>query len=113
MGANHRCEFSIALRAWPAGKGNAILLKEFVPLVSELGMDPGEAISDMIAQASTRIALVYADLLAQGVAEADIAGAMLGATLTLYDALGLAAAIPMILRSTADQVERQRSILIN
>jgi hypothetical protein len=84
------------------------VLDELVKLLSDIEMDPGEAASsEIVVSASRRIALVYADLLVNGVAEAEVARAMLLATLTLYDALGHAAAIPMLLRLTADRYEQQ------
>lgn len=66
-----------------------------------------EALPEMVTEASERIAAIYAGLLARGVQDEVVARAMLGATISLYDGIGLATILPRVLRLAADNVEKE------
>jgi hypothetical protein len=63
------------------------------------------AAADAIDAASLRIASVYAELLGHGLNEEDVCRAMMGATVTLYDAVGLRESLPVVLRRIAARIE--------
>jgi hypothetical protein len=58
-------------------------------------------------EASARIASIYAAMMEKGATDEAIARAMLGATVALYDTLGLMPFLPHVLRMVADKLERQ------
>jgi len=70
------------------------------------GSFDGDA-SDIVLDASRRIALIYADLMQAGLSDELVGRAMIGATIQLYDAMGLAPHLPDILRRVADNVEAE------
>ena len=74
---------------------------------SNYGFDPGEDdVPEPVLEASRRIAGVYARLLSQGIGEELIAKAMLGATVSLYGAMGFSGILPSILRQIAHDLEQ-------
>lgn len=64
--------------------------------------------SPAVIDASARIAGIYADLLGDGMDEAAVGTAMIGATVMIYSSIGLGAALPTILRRVADRLDRER-----
>lgn len=79
---------------------------ELIARLADYGSDPGDAMSPKIVlDASERIAAVYADMLQQGVGEEVVARAMMGATISFYDSIGLGAVLPALLRAVADKID--------
>lgn len=79
---------------------------ELIARLADYGNDPGDAMSlEIVIDASERIAAVYADMLRQGVSEEVVARAMMGATISFYDAIGLGGVLPALLRVVADKVD--------
>ncbi|HEX7656112.1 MAG: hypothetical protein ACTHKR_08620 [Sphingomonas sp.] len=78
---------------------------------ADLDQSPDEDMltSRAIANASARIAMIYGDLLGSGMTEDAVARAVIGAALTLYDAIGYGEALPAILRRIAARIERDRT----
>jgi hypothetical protein len=79
---------------------------------SNYGFDPGEDdLPEPVLEASRRIAGVYARLMSQGIGEELIAKAMLGATVSLYNAMSFSGILPSILRRIAHDLEQDGSSL--
>lgn len=81
-------------------------LNELISRLSDYDLNvddlfPSAAISD----ASARIAEIYSQLLVPGVTDEVVARAMIGATVSLYDTIGLLAVLPTVLRTVADKIE--------
>lgn len=72
------------------------------------GVDESLLDSPAVIDASTRIAGIYARLLGDGMDEAAVGAAMIGATVMLYKSIGLGAPLPSILRRVADRLDRER-----
>lgn len=80
---------------------------ELIARYSDYEIDPGDdVIPEAVVDASRRIAGIYAGLLSQEIEDVVVARAMMGATISLYDAMGLAEILPSVLRSIADRLEQ-------
>lgn len=76
-------------------------------LHGELDGSFNEDASEAVLDASRKIALIYADLLKSGLSDELVGRAMIGATIQLYDAIGLGAQLPTLLRRVASNIETE------
>lgn len=83
--------------------------QELIRQLTDLDLNTGDTIpTAAVADASAQIAGVYSQLLAAGISDVVVARAMIGATIVLYDAVGLLDVLPTVLRTVADKIEADR-----
>ena len=85
--------------------------EEWLDSQADLGgaVDEDIFLSSAVAAASARIAMIYGDLLGSGLTEDAVGRAMIGAAVTIYDAIGYGGALPEILRRIAARIESDRT----
>ena len=89
---------------------SAQMSEELVQRLAEFDLNAGDsALDKALTDAPARIAAIYIEMTDRGAAGEDVARAMLGATVCLYDNLGLLGALPDVLRLVADRLEETPS----